>query len=132
MGIQLPIANGGGVTPLAGGIATVARLPSAAGTTNSTLVKNAEGRVYFIVGYNAAATPRYLKLYSKATAPTIGTDVPLLSLPLPPQAGFAFDYEDIGVYFPLGIGYGMTTGTADNDTGALTAADVLGLNIGYA
>ena len=111
-----------------GGGGATARLVSAAASTNSTLVKSSAGRITAIQGYNAAATLRYLKLYNKATAPTVGTDVPVKTLPLPPQAAFAYD---AGHYFATGIGFGLTTGVADNDTGALTAGDVLALNIDY-
>ena len=48
---------------------------------------------------------------------------------LPGQTSFALDLD--GVYFSTGIAYALTTGSADNDTGALTAADVLGLNVIY-
>jgi hypothetical protein len=104
------------------------RLLSAAATTNATLVKGGNGTIRTIIGYNAAATARYLKLYDKVTAPTVGTDTPKWTIYLPPSTAFAFDLEH---YFGQGIGFGLTTGSADNDTGALTAGDVLGLNIGY-
>lgn len=106
------------------------RLLSVAASTNSTNVKASAGRVYAIQGYNAANAVRYFKLYNKATAPTVGTDTPVKTLALPPGVGFAFDWSR-GYAFATGIGFGLTTGAADNDTGALTAADVLGINVDY-
>ena len=115
----------------AGGVPSTSRLVSAAASDNSTLVKNAAGRVYAIQGYNAAASVRYLKLYNKATAPTVGTDTPRKTLALPPLSAFAFDFP-VGLSFATGIGFGLVTGSADNSTAAVTAADIVGLNIDYA
>lgn len=115
-----------------GGIRNVARLPSAAANVNATSVKATKGRVYAIQGYNAAAAVRYLKLYNGAVAPVVGTDVPFKTLALAPSAPFVFSWGDLGLFMDQGIGYGMTTGAADGSTAALTAADVVGLNIDYA
>lgn len=113
-----------------GGPTSNSRIVSAAATTNATSAKAAAGVLYSVKGYNAAATVRYLKFYNKASAPTVGTDTPTHTITLPPQAGFALDWP-IGRYFATGIAYAMTTGSADADTGALTAGDVLGLNVEY-
>lgn len=118
-------------TSATGGISTTTRLLSAAATTNATSAKASAGRLYSIQGYNAATTVRYLKLYNKASAPTVGTDTPVKTLALPPGVGFAFDWP-VGYSFVTGIAFALTTGSADADTGALTAADVVGLNLDYA
>lgn len=130
-GLPVRPIGGNGASALAGGIPSTARLLSAAADTNSTLVKASAGRVYMIHGYNAALAVRYLKLYNKATAPTVGTDTPRATIALPPQSTFFLDFP-VGMYFASGIGFGMVTAVADNSTAALTAADVLGLNIHYA
>ena len=123
---------GGAVRPGAGGISTIARMVSAAGTTNATVAKAGQGRLYGILGYNAAAAIRYLKLYNKSTAPTVGTDTPALTIALAPSAPFVLDFGLPGLYFTNGIGYATTTGSADADATAVTAADIVGLNITYA
>lgn len=107
------------------------RILSAAASTNATSAKASLGTLFAIQGYNASASLRYLKLYNKASAPTVGTDTPVKTIPLPPTSGFAFDWPT-GFAFSTGIAYALTTGVADNDTGALTAADILGLNVDYA
>lgn len=108
----------------------VARLVSAAASVNSTLVKSTPGRVHFVGGYNAAAALRYLKLYNKASAPTVGTDTPFYGpIVLPATAAFAIPIPRL--FFTLGIGYGITVNGADADATALTAADITGLNIAY-
>lgn len=106
----------------------VSRIVSAANTVNATSAKAGPAHLYAITGYNAAGAVRYLKLYDKATAPTVGTDTPKMTLALPATAAFSFSFPT-PVEFATGLGYGMTTGAADNDTAALTAADVVGLNV---
>ncbi|MER9574895.1 hypothetical protein NKI78_04480 [Mesorhizobium sp. M0400] len=105
------------------------RIPSAAATTNATSAKGSTGDLHLVNGNNASGAIRYMKFYNKATAPTVGTDVPVLTLALPTGA-FSFNLN--GFYFSTGIAYALTTGAADADTGALTLADVLGLTVTYA
>ena len=112
------------------GATNASRLPSAAASVNATLVRAGAGRVFMVNGNNAKASVVYLKFYDKATAPTVGTDVPVLTLAIPASAPFQFDLG--GFQFSLGIGYGLTTDAADAGTTALLAADVLGLNVLYA
>lgn len=111
---------------------SVARLLSAAGSTNATVVKASAGRLYKVSGYNAAAAVRYLKFYNKATAATVGTDTPVVTIALAPSLPFDIDLLPLGKYFSTGIGYATTTGSADADTAALTAADIVGMCVWYA
>lgn len=105
-----------------------ARLLSAGASTNATSVKASAGTVRQIGGRNAAASSRYLKLYDKASAPTVGTDTPRKTIHLPATADFVLDME---AYFGTGIAFALTTAAADNDTGALTAADVVCFYVDY-
>lgn len=102
-----------------------ARIASAA-TTNATSVKASAGNVYHIIAGNTAASARYLKLYNKASAPTVGTDTPLVTLYLPASGGFA-EVFDIPLGFTTGIAYAITAGVADTDTAAVSANDVHGI-----
>lgn len=115
----------------AGAATTTSRIVSAAASTNGTSAKAGAGTLYAVKGYNAAATARFLKFYNKASAPTVGTDTPVLTIYLPPATAFALDWPN-GRLFSTGIAYAMTTGVADADTGALTAGDILALNIEFA
>lgn len=109
---------------------SVKRLVSAAASVNATIVKASGGRVYKITGQNAAAAIRYIKLYNKATAPA-ETDTPVATFAIAASSNFDIDFKDYGVYFSAGIGYRLTVLNADNDTTALTAADILSLNVFY-
>jgi hypothetical protein len=126
------LAMAGQTASGSGGLAAVNRLASAAASVNATQVKASAGRLYKIYGYNAATSVRFLKLYNKASAPTVGTDAPVVTIPLSPSREFDIDLGVIGQSFSTGIAYGLTTGAADTDTGALAAADVVGLALWYA
>ena len=111
---------------------TSARLISAA-STNATSVKAASGAVGFIYAVNLNAAVRYPKLYNKASAPTVGTDTPVATLPIPASAtgaGFSLAIPG-GVAFSTGIAYAVTTGAADSDTAAVAANEIF-LFMGYA
>lgn len=110
---------------------STSRLLSAAGSTNATSVKAAAGKVYKITLNVIRASDCFLKLYNKASAPTVGTDTPVLTLLLPLSTKNVQIPLD-GQYFSTGIAYAITTAAADADTGALTAGDVTCLNITYA
>lgn len=114
-----------------GGIPFTKRLLAAAASTNATLVKATQGRVYGIRGHNANAAVRYLKLYDKATAPTVGTDTPRATYALKASDTFTINWSDLGLKFTNGIGFALTVNGADTDTTALTANDIVGLNIDY-
>lgn len=108
-----------------------ARLVTAANNTNATLVRAGSLCLRQFTGYNAAATVRYIKFYNKATAPTVGTDTPILTFAAAPTAAFNVQLPEEGLYVTLGLGFGIVTGSADNDTTAPSANDVVGLNIVY-
>ncbi|TPM25705.1 hypothetical protein [Mesorhizobium sp. B2-3-4] len=104
-------------------------LPSAAASTNSDFAKASAGDLWCISGFNAAASVRYLKVFNKASAPTVGTDTPVMVIALPVGA---FNLNLGGHYLGTGIAFALTTGAALLDTGALTAADIVGLTLTYA
>jgi hypothetical protein len=86
--------------------------------------KAGAGQVYGWAITNAAASARFVKLYNKATAPSVGTDAVILTLRV--EAGTSLDAQHAhGIPFATGIGVGATTGVADNDTGAPDANDVI-------
>jgi hypothetical protein len=106
---------------------SVSRTLSAA-STNGTSVKASAGQVYSVYCHNTNASPRFLKLYNKASAPTVGTDTPVLTLPIPGNAagaGFVLDTGGMGIAFGTGIALAITTGVADADTGAVAANEVV-------
>ena len=102
-------------------------------TTNASVVKSSGGNLYSIVAIGLTSTVRYLKLYNKATAPNVGTDIPVMTIPIPTNiqgAGIAIPFS-MGVNFPLGISLAITGTAADNGTTAIGAGDVI-INLTYA
>lgn len=132
-GVQINAALPAG-TNLIGGIVRVpsatqtmpsrARIASAVGT-NATSVKATAGAVYHIVAANMATSARFLKLYDKASAPTVGTDTPIATIFLPANGGFA-ELFDIPIGFSTGIAYAITGLVADTDTTAIALNDIHG------
>lgn len=97
-------------------------------STNGTSVKASAGQVYTIIATNINAAVRYLKLYNKASAPTVGTDTPVLTIAIPGNAagaGIVIDTGGIGAEFATGIALALTTGAADSDTGAVAANEII-------
>jgi len=123
--VPTPNSNGTGGT-------TAYKLISTA-STNANVVKASGGNLYSIVAIGLTDTVRYLKFYNKATAPSVGTDVPVMTVPVPANtqgAGIAIPFT-IGVNFPLGIGIAITETSADDNAGAIGAGDVI-INLTYA
>jgi hypothetical protein len=87
-----------------------------AATTNAVSVKASAGTLYNVVLSNPTATPVYYKLYNKASAPTVGTDVPIATIPVPATSIVNHDFGPLGIRFATGI--------ASAVTGAFIAADI--------
>jgi hypothetical protein len=101
---------------------TVHTLNSAA-STNATSVKAAAGTLMTIAVSNQNAAARFLKLYNKASAPTVGTDIPVMVIPLPASSYQTVDFDTFGSRFSAGIAYAITGLIADTDATAVTAGD---------
>ena len=88
-----------------------------AATNNATLVYAGPSLAKALIVVNTNNTVYYLKLYNKATAPTCGTDTPVQRIPIPAAntgGGFVtVSLEDMR--FPLGFGFCLVGGIADND-----------------
>jgi hypothetical protein len=108
---------------------STARVTSAGASTNATLAKSSSADLHSIEAYNTTASIKYLKLYNKISAPVVGTDVPFLTFALPPSARFYKELANGGIYFSAGLGFALTGANGDSDTTALTAGDVVGLNL---
>ena len=92
-------------------------------------IKSSAGQIYGWFLFNNAATGRYVKLYNKASNPSVGADTPIMTIPLPPGAGANVNFTS-GITFSHGIGIGATTGVGDGDAGAPAANEVI-VNIIY-
>lgn len=118
-------AVSGTVTANQGTLATpTASNINSAATTNAAFIKNAAGTVYNILASNTNASPRYVKFYNKASAPTVGTDVPIITITVPANGTIHADMGTLGHRFATGIAIAITAGAADSDTAAIGANEV--------
>jgi hypothetical protein len=115
------------VVPTTSGGLLISRVISAA-STNATSAKASAGQVYGWYLSNVNAAVRYLKLYNKASAPTVGTDTPVMTIAIPggstAGAGANVEFTN-GIAFGTGIAYALTTGAADSDTAAVAASEII-------
>jgi hypothetical protein len=105
------------------GAASGAHLVSAA-TTNATIVKGSAGRVLGWALANTNAAWRYVKLHNQTTTPTAGSGV-VRTIAIPPNSLAQMKLEG-GIAFATGIGLTTVTGSADADTAAVGAGDIVG------
>ncbi len=101
-----------------------ASLLSSAATTNATSVKATAGTIYAISASNVGAAAAFLKIFNLATAPTVGTSVPALTIPIPATGQISLEFGPLGLRFGTGISFSITNLIADADTTAIVAAQV--------
>jgi hypothetical protein len=102
-----------------------------AATTNATSVKGSAGNIGSIICGNTGSVA-FLKLYNKATAPSVGSDTPVHTICIPGNAaGAGFSYPiPSGLSFSTGIALAITGSAAVADTTAVSLSQVT-VNIGY-
>jgi hypothetical protein len=89
-------------------------------------VKGGSGQLYGYDFLNTQASIRYVHFYNKTTQPTLSTDTPLFTVPLPASAHVSLA-ADIGLgQFSTGIEYQITTDDNTIPTTAGAAGDVVG------
>lgn len=92
-----------------------------AASTNATSTKTSAGSLLELTISNPTATAAYFKVYNKATAPTVGTDVPVLTIPVGAGALQALNFGWLGKRFTTGIAWAVTGAAADTDTSVTVA-----------
>lgn len=102
-------------------------------STNATSVNASTSKLYLVSAIGLTSTVRYLKFYDTDVAPILGSDVPILTIPIPANtqgAGIVIPFN-IPIEFGTGLSFAITSGSADNNTGAVGAGDVI-VNLTYA
>lgn len=115
------------ITPVTSGGLSIYRSLSVLATGQS--VKASAGQLYGYYIFNGGSATAFLKFYNKATAPTVGTDTPVITIPLAAGAGANVEFTQ-GVAFDTGIGIGATTEVGDSGTTAPGANEVV-VNLFY-
>lgn len=117
--VQTSATSTGGYTP--------GKLVSAA-TTNATVIKASAGTLGHISASNVNAAARYLKFYNKATTPTVGTDVPVLTYIIPGNtagAGTNIPLPPQGINFSTGISFAITTEATDAGSTGVAVSEIV-------
>jgi hypothetical protein len=96
---------------------------STAGTNGALVLTGTSGLQAFFAN-NTGASDAFVKLYNKATAPTVGTDVPEMVIRVPANGQVEITPGFNGYRFPLGLGIAITGLAADTDTTAVAAGQV--------
>jgi len=112
--------TGGTVLP----VTPTTTFTNSAATNNAAVIKASAGTLWSVTAFNANASPRYVKFYNKATAPTVGTDVPVLVIAVPATSTIMIGGGSNGIRFATGVGIGIVTGAADADNTAVAANDI--------
>ena len=68
---------------------TESRVVALATSNTSTSLKASAGNIYEIDVFNTAAYTVFLKFYNKASAPTVGTDTPIWTIPIAAGTGYS-------------------------------------------
>lgn len=97
---------------------------NSAATTNATVIKSSAGTLFNVIVSNSGASKAYLKFYNKTTAPTVGTDIPVMVMVLDATSTTSMNFGVLGHRFTTGIGIAITGAMADNDTTAVAASQV--------
>ncbi len=105
-----------------GALAKTAFALDAANSTNDTLIAAGVRLVYGIDIFNASAGTIYLRLYDKATAPVVGTDVPYRVYAIPTLQSMHLQWA-YGDKYSLGLGLGLTAGAGYLDSTVVAAHD---------
>ena len=120
-----PIVGGAvGITGTSAGTATSNFRIISINTTNSTNIKSSAGRLYYLWASNIASSVRYIKIFAKASAPTVGTDYPFHTWALPAGWAGVLVATDMGEFISPGVGFAITTGYGDLDTAATAFGEV--------
>jgi hypothetical protein len=104
-------------TKLAGSAISV----TTAASTNASSQKATAGNLFELAISNPTATAISVKLYNKATAPTVGTDVPVLTQTVAAGATVPLPFGSQGKRFTTGIAMAATAAAAATDTAVAVA-----------
>lgn len=91
-------------------------------STNATLVKNIGVSLLELTVFNSTTATVYVRLYNKATAPVVGTDVPLMVVPVTASNLSSLSFGAIGKRFALGLAMAVTAAAGNTDATVVAAS----------
>lgn len=84
-------------------------------------VKSSAASVGELSIFNGSAATVYVKIYNKASAPALATDVPVIVIPVAAGAHVAFEYGSTGKRLSVGYSIGITGAASLTDATAVAA-----------
>jgi hypothetical protein len=115
-------------------VATKVHFKSSANSTNATSVKGSSGAIFNMIIHNThsgggSGSAIAFRLYDKATAPIVGTDVPMIVIHVQSNDSKEINFTS-GITFVNGIAYSITDGSSLMDA-TVVSADGVQVYIGY-
>jgi hypothetical protein len=115
-------------------VATKVHFKSSTNSTNATSVKSSAGAVFNMIIHNThsgggSGSAIAFRLYDKATAPVVGTDVPMIIIHVQSNDSKEINFTS-GITFVNGIAYSITDGSSLMDA-TVVSADGVQVYIGY-
>ena len=143
---SMPVQIGGGTLPAVTTVTTVGTVTAVTtagtplapatpyfinslATTNIALILTGTSGLAAFYATNTGATAAFVKLYNKATAPVLATDVPEMIIPIAAASGGFPGVASLpmgfnGFRFALGLGIAITGAVGDTDATAVAAGQV--------
>jgi hypothetical protein len=90
-------------------------------STNLVNVKASAGNLYSMTFTNYTASPLYVKLYNKASAPVVASDLPVHLIIVPATSDKQVQFGSKGLRLTTGISFAITGAIADTDATVTTA-----------
>ena len=91
--------------------------------TNAASIKATGGNLYGLSIMNASGGSRYIRLYNKATAPVVGTDIPIMVIAVATNSSKEIQYVP-ALRFSNGIAISITGAAQVLNSTAIAAGDV--------
>jgi len=113
----------GNITASSSSSGTVLYTVNSAATTNAASIKATGANFFGLSVMNASASTKYVRLYNLATAPTVGTSVPIMVVAVPATSSKEIEYVP-SLRFGTGLAVAITGGAAATDSTAVAAGDV--------
>lgn len=113
-----------------GNVSTHNNWNNAAATDKTETAVSTRGRTLLSYTFqNKGAAPAYVRLYNKASAPTVGTDTPKWTVMVPVGGGIV--HAEVEMLFATGLAYAITSDSGDLGSTGVTNADEVVVNLEY-
>ena len=97
---------------------------NSAASTNAAVAKASAANLYCAMINNTTAAAKFVRFYNKATAPTVGTDTPVLVITVPANSSKEIEFGQLGKRFATGLGHAITNAAGVLDATVVAAGDV--------